>query len=170
MCDGQLYNLSFTPMPGATGPNPASVAMLAMMQHVCLAWTYDASSSSGARESWEELVAVCERLRGRSEDALLTPFPFAAVMIVAMGEESDGHGKGEGEAPAVSATEAEGFATQQGCLFVKVSPGTGRGVCDAIGSLVEQVHSARGQYRMDKDGEPKRYQRAQVLKAIFSPS
>ncbi|KAL3488022.1 hypothetical protein BJX62DRAFT_240502 [Aspergillus germanicus] len=170
VCDGHMYNVRFTHAPDATGLWAANLAMLTMMQHVCLVWTYDASSSSGARESWEELVAVCEGLRGRSEDGVLTPFPFGAVVIVAMGEESDGHDEGEGEAPAVSAAEAEAFATQRGCLFVKVSPRTGRGMCDAICSLVERAHGVRGEYRMDKDGEPKRYKRAQVLKALFSPS
>ncbi|KAF9885581.1 hypothetical protein FE257_012787 [Aspergillus nanangensis] len=162
VCNGHMYNVRFTPMPGATGQWATNLAMLTMMQHVCLVLTYDGSSSSGARESWEELVAVYERLRGRSEDAVVTPRPFGAVMIVAMGEES--------EAPAGSAAEAEAFATQRGCHFVQVSPRTGRGVCDAIGSLVERTHGARGEYHMDKDGEPKRYKRAQMLKAMFSPS
>ena len=91
-------------------------------------------------------------------------------MIVAIGGGSDGHARGEGDAPMVSAAEAEAFANQRGGLFAQVSPKTGHGVCDAIGALVQRAHGARGEYRMGQDGEPKRYQRAQMLKAMFSPS
>jgi hypothetical protein len=170
VCDGHVYNVRFTPVPSATGPWAPNLALLTIMQHVCLVLTYDASSSSGTSESWEELVAGCERLRGRREDAVLAPYPFTAVMIVAIGGGSDGHARGEGDAPMVSAAEAEAFANQRGGLFVHVSPKTGRGVCDAIGALVQRAHGARGEYRMGQDGKPKRYQRAQMLKAMFSPS
>ncbi|PKX97290.1 uncharacterized protein P174DRAFT_501897 [Aspergillus novofumigatus IBT 16806] len=123
-CGGYGYN----PLYGAQQP----------VVHFCLVFTYDASS----RESWDEMVAACERLRSRcEEDGVL---PFLATMIVAMGE-------GEGEA-AVSHAEAEAFATQQDCLFIKISPVTGRGIGDAVGSLVELAHGARDQYPMDQEG------------------
>jgi hypothetical protein len=125
------------------------------MQHVCLVLTYDASS----RESWDEMVAACERIRSRCEDGAL---PFLATMIAAMGE-----GEGEGEAP-VSPAEAEAFATQRSCLFIKVSPATGRGICDAVGSLVELAHGARDQYTMDQEGHAQRYKRAEAFVALFA--
>jgi hypothetical protein len=125
------------------------------MQHVCLILTYDASS----RESWDEMLAACERLRSRcEEDGVL---PFSATMIAAMDE-----GEGEGE-PAVSHAEAEAFATQRDCLFAKVSPTTGRGICDAVGSLVELAHGARDQYPMDQEGHIKRFYRADALQVLF---
>ncbi|KAL6229293.1 hypothetical protein BDW75DRAFT_225319 [Aspergillus navahoensis] len=57
-----------------------------------------------------------------------------------------GEGEGEGEEGPmpVSQGEAEAFATQRNCLFVEVSRRTGRGVCDAVGSLVERAYGARG--------------------------
>jgi hypothetical protein len=123
------------------------------MQHVCHVFTYDASS----RESWDEMVAACERTRSRCEDGVL---PFLATMIAAMGE-------GEGGAPG-SQAEAEAFATQRGCFFVKVSPSTGRGICDAVGSLVELAHGARDQYTMDQEGYTQRYKRAEAFQALFA--
>ncbi|KAL2838272.1 hypothetical protein BJY01DRAFT_35614 [Aspergillus pseudoustus] len=167
VCDGCMYNVHFDPVPDATGPWAANLAMLTMLlQHVCLVFTYDAESSS-SRESWDEMVAVYERLRSRSEDGVLAPFPFLATVIVAMGEGGEGDDEGVQSVPHA---EAEAFATERNCLFARVSPTTGRGVCDAVGSLVERAHGARGQYSMAQAGEPKRYKRAQTLKALFSPS
>ncbi|EAW22497.1 uncharacterized protein NFIA_011860 [Aspergillus fischeri NRRL 181] len=154
--DGYIYNVRFVSVPDPTGPWAANLA------HVCLVLTYDTSS----RESWDKLVAICEGMRSRSEDGVLSPYPFLATVIVAMGE---GEGEGEEGPMSVSQGEAEAFATQRKCLFVEVSRRTGRGVCDAVGSLVERAHGARGQYPMDQEGEPQRYKRAQVLKALFSP-
>jgi hypothetical protein len=125
------------------------------MQHVCLVFTYDASSS----ESWDEIVAACERMRSRCEDGTL---PFHATMIAAMGE-----GEGEGEA-AVSHAEAEAFATQRDCRFVKFSPTTRRGTCDAVGSLVKLAHGARDQYAIDQAGYTQRYKRAKAFQPLFS--
>lgn len=71
------------------------------MQHVCLVFAYDASS----RESWDEMVAACERMRSRCEDGVL---PFLTTMIAVIGE---------GEA-LVSHAEAKAFATQRDCRFV----------------------------------------------------
>jgi hypothetical protein len=122
------------------------------MQHVCLVFTYNASS----RESWDEVVAACERMRNRCKDGVL---PFLATMIAAMCE-----GEGEGEA-AVSHAEAEAFATQRDCRFVKLSPTTGR---DAVGSLVELAHGARDQYTMGQAGYTQRYKRAKAIQALFS--
>jgi hypothetical protein len=84
-------------------------------------------------------------------------------MIAAMDE---GEGEGEGE-PAVSHAEAEAFATQRDCLFAKFSPTTGRGICDAVGSLVELAHGARDQYPMDQEGHTKRLNRVEALQALF---
>ncbi|KAL4938738.1 hypothetical protein BDV06DRAFT_231552 [Aspergillus oleicola] len=160
LCDGYNYNVRFVSVPDPTGPWAARLAILTIMQHVCLVLTYDASS----RESWDVLVAVCEGMRSRSESGVLSPYPFLATVIVAMGE-----GEGEEGPMSVSQGEAEAFAIQRNCLFVEVSRRTGRGVCDAVGSLVERAHGARGQYPMDQKGEPQRYKRAQVLKALLSP-
>ncbi|PKX92849.1 uncharacterized protein P174DRAFT_504931 [Aspergillus novofumigatus IBT 16806] len=162
LCDGYMYNVCFDSVPDPTGLWAAKSALLTIMQHVCLVLTYDASS----RESWDELAAVCEGMRSRSEDGVLSPYPFLATVIVTMGE---GEGEGEECPMSVLQGEAETFATQRNYLFVKVSRRTGRGVCDAVGSLVERAHGARGQYAMDQEGEPQRYKRAQVLKALFSP-
>ncbi|EAW14279.1 uncharacterized protein ACLA_073140 [Aspergillus clavatus NRRL 1] len=151
LCDGYVYNVRFIP-PSAP---VSSVAYSCLMQHVCLVFTYSASS----RESWDEVVAACERMRNRCEDGVL---PFLATMIAAMGE-------GEGEA-SVSHAEAEAFATQRDYLFVKFSPATGRGMCDAVGSLVELAHGARDQYTMDKEGYTQRYKRAETFQAIFPSS
>ncbi|KAF4157640.1 hypothetical protein CNMCM6069_005414 [Aspergillus lentulus] len=149
-CDGYLYNISFT------SPRDlwwGGTAYLCLLQHLCLIFTYDASS----RESWDEMVASCERWRSRcEEDGVL---PFSATMIAAMGE-------GEGE-PAVSHAEAEAFATQRDCLFVKVSPTTGRGICDAVGSLVELAHGARDQYPIDQKDHTKRLNRLEALLILF---
>ncbi|KAL4862385.1 hypothetical protein BDV12DRAFT_178886 [Aspergillus spectabilis] len=147
LCDGHRYNVTFIPPP--TAPWSYS-AYLSLMQHICLVFTYDASS----KESWDEMVAACERIRSRCEDGVL---PFLATMIAAMGE---------GEA-TVSHAEAEAFATQRDCLFVKFSPTTGRGVCDAVGSLVELAHGARDQYTVDEAGFPQRYKRAHTIQALF---
>ncbi|KAF4213544.1 hypothetical protein CNMCM5878_010328 [Aspergillus fumigatiaffinis] len=151
-CDGYVYTISFkSPRDLWWG----GTAYLCLMQHVCLILTYDASS----RESWDEMVAACERLRSRcEEDGVL---PFSATMIAAMDE-----GEGEGE-PTVSQAETEAFATQRDCLFAKVSPTTGRGICDAVGSLVELAHGARDQYPMDQEGHTKRLNRAEGLQALF---
>ncbi|KAL6235886.1 hypothetical protein BDW75DRAFT_229931 [Aspergillus navahoensis] len=148
LCDGYIYNVCFISPPSAP---ESSSAYLTLMQHVCLVFMYDASS----RESWDETVAVCERMRSCCEDGVL---PFLATGIAATGE-------GEGEPPGVSHAEAEAFATQRDCLFVKCSPATGRGICDAVGSLVELAHGARGQYTMDQEGHTQRYKRAQAFQA-----
>lgn len=123
------------------------------MQHVCLVFTYDALS----RESWDEMVATYERMCSRCEDGVL---PFLATMIAAIGE-------GEGESP-VSCAEVERFATQRGCLFIKVSPITGHGICNAVCSLVELAHGARDQHTMDQEGYTQRYKRAGALVALFA--
>ncbi|KAF7157805.1 hypothetical protein CNMCM6106_003934 [Aspergillus hiratsukae] len=147
-CDGYVYNVCFEPPSGLASRS----AYLCLFQHICLIFTYDASS----RESWDEMVTAYERARSRCEDGVL---PFLATMIAAMGE-------GEGEAP-VSHAEAEAFATQRDCLFVKVSPTTGRGICDAVGSLVELAHGARDQYTTDQKGHTQRYKRAEALGTLF---
>jgi hypothetical protein len=107
----------------------SSTAWLDLIQHICLVLTYDASS----RGSCDEVVATCERMHSRCDDGGL-PLP---TMIAAMGEGS------------VSHEEARALASQWGCLFVTLSPVTGRGVCDAIGSLVVIAHGARDQYPTD---------------------
>ncbi|KAJ6023643.1 uncharacterized protein N7446_014008 [Penicillium canescens] len=145
-CEGYVYNVCFIP-PSAPGPG---LAYLCLMQHVCLVFTYDASS----RESWDEMVAAYERIRSRYEDRVL---PFLTTIIAAMGE---------GEVP-VSHVEAEAFATQRDCLFFKFSPTTGRGICDAVGSLIELAHGARDQYAMDQEGYTQRYKRAEAVQALF---
>jgi hypothetical protein len=128
------------------------------MQHVCLVFTYDTSS----RESWDETVAACQGMRSRCEKAGVRP--FLATMIAAMRE---GEGQAQGE-EAVSHAEAEAFAaTQRDCRFVGFSPATGRGICDAVGSLVERAHGARDQYAMDQGGYAQRYKRAQAFQALF---
>ncbi|CAG8909507.1 unnamed protein product [Penicillium egyptiacum] len=145
LCDSHVYNVRFIP-PNVLG---LGLAYLCLMQHVCLVFAYDASS----RESWDEMVAACERMRSRCEDGVL---PFLATMIAAMGE---------GEAP-VSHAEAEAFATQRDCRFVKFSPATARGICDAVSSLVELAHGARDKYAMDQEGYTQRYKRAEALQAL----
>ncbi|KAL4736833.1 hypothetical protein BDV11DRAFT_210964, partial [Aspergillus similis] len=152
LCDGCVYNVRFVSPPSDPG---SSLADLCLMQHVCLVFTYDASSS----ESWDEIVAACERIRSRCEDGAL---PFLATMIAAMAE-----GEGEGEA-AVSHAEAEAFETQRDCRFVEFSPATGRGTCDAVGSLVGLAHGARDQYTTDQAGYTQRYKRAKAFQALFS--
>lgn len=127
------------------------------MQHVCLVFTCDASS----RESWDETVAACQGMRSRCEKAGVRP--FLATMIAAIRE-----GEGQGEEAAVSHAEAEAFAaTQLDCHFVGFSSATGRGICDAVGSLVERAHGARDQYAMDQGGYAQRYKRAQAFQTLF---
>ncbi|RDW64515.1 uncharacterized protein DSM5745_09926 [Aspergillus mulundensis] len=150
LCDGFVYAVRFQPPP--TGPY-AITAILELMQHVFLVFSYDASS----RESWDEMVTAYEKVRSRCDGVL----PFLKTMIAAMGE-----GEGEGEC-AVSHAEAEAFATQNDCLFAKFSPGAGRGICDAVGSLVELAHGARGQFTMDKEGLPQREKRARAMQTLF---
>jgi hypothetical protein len=134
--------------------------MLSIQQHVCLVFTYDASS----RESWNELVAIYERMRSRFEDGIL---PFVGTLIAAMGE------------GAVSHEEAEVFASQRGCSFVKVSPVTGKGVCGAVGSLVERAHAHRDQHLTQMDSSRSehpgadayrdmRHKRAKEIGALFA--
>jgi hypothetical protein len=101
------------------------------------------------------MVAAYERIRSRCEYGVL---PFLTTMIAAIGE---------GEAP-VSHVEAEVFATQRDCLFVEFSPATGRGICDAVGSLVELAHGARDQCAMGQEGYTQRYKRAEAIQALFS--
>jgi hypothetical protein len=100
------------------------------------------------------MAAAYESIRNRCGDGAL---PFVATMIAAMGE---------GEA-LMSYAEAEAFATQRDCLFVKLSPINGRGICDAVGSLVELVHSARDRYATDQEGHTQRYKRGEALQALF---
>ncbi|KAL3443671.1 hypothetical protein BJX65DRAFT_298159 [Aspergillus insuetus] len=156
-CDGYIYNVSFIP----AGALAASVIYPCYMQHVCLVLTYDASS----RESWDETAAVCERMRGRCNDGVL---PFFATMTAAAVGEGIGIGEGAGEPPGAPRVETEAFATQRGFLFVEFSPTTGRGICDAVGSLVELAHSVRDQYTMKKEGEAQRFKRAQEIKTVSS--
>ncbi|KAL2861643.1 hypothetical protein BJX68DRAFT_222996 [Aspergillus pseudodeflectus] len=154
LCDGYFYNVCFLSPP--SDPEAFS-AWLTLMQHVCLVFTYDASS----RESWDETVALCERMRSRCKDGVL---PFLATVIAAMGG-----GDGDGEPSGVSHVEAEAFAAQRGCRFVRFSPATGRGICDAVGSLVELANGARDQYTMDQEGEEQRYKRAtHAFQAVFA--
>jgi hypothetical protein len=120
------------------------------MQHICLVFTYDASS----RDSWDEVVAAYERIRNRYKDGVL---PFLTIMIAAIDE---------GEA-SVSHAEAEAFATQRDYLFIKFSPTTGRGICDAVGLVVGLAYGARDQYTMDKKGYAQRYKRGETLQALF---
>jgi hypothetical protein len=101
------------------------IALLELMHHLCLVLTYDASS----RESWDEVVATCEKMHSRCDNGVLS----LPTMIAAMGEGPVLH------------EEAGTLASQWGCLFVKLSPVTGRGVSDAIGSLVEIADSTRDQ-------------------------
>ncbi|KAJ6081455.1 hypothetical protein N7499_006329 [Penicillium canescens] len=108
-CDNDIYNVCFIP------PSTSS-AYYCLMQHICLILTYNASS----RDSWDEVVAACERIRNRCKDAVL---PFLTIMIAAIDE---------GET-SVSHAEAEAFATQRDYLFIKFSPTTGRGICDTVG-------------------------------------
>ncbi|GIJ86660.1 hypothetical protein Asppvi_005552 [Aspergillus pseudoviridinutans] len=150
LCDGYTYNVCFSPPPSDSRPMSA---LLCLFQHIGLIFTYDASS----RESWDEMVTAYERMRSRCKDRAL---PFLATMIAAMDE-------GEGEA-AVSHAEAEAFATQRNCRFVKFSPRTGRGTCDAVGSLVELAHGARDQYTKGQAGDAQRYKRANAIEALFS--
>ncbi|KAK4864629.1 hypothetical protein LT330_009624 [Penicillium expansum] len=145
LCDSHIYNVRFIP-PNVLG---LSLAYLCLMQHVCIVFSYDASS----RESWGEMVAACEGMRSRCEDGVS---PFLATMIAAMDE---------GEAP-VSHVEAKAFATQRDFRFVKFSPATGRGICNAVSSLVELAHGARDKYAMDQEGYTQRYKRAEALQAL----
>ncbi|KAJ5876032.1 uncharacterized protein N7529_001616 [Penicillium soppii] len=154
LCDGYLYTVYFIPPPSNAG---SRTAYLTLMQHVCLVFTCDASS----RESWDETVAACQGMRSRCEKAGVRP--FLATMIAAIRE-----CEGQGEEAAVSHAEAEAFAaTQRDCRFVGFSPATGRGICDAVGSLVERAHGARDQYSMDQGVYAKRYKRAQAFQALF---
>jgi hypothetical protein len=150
VCNGYIYNICFDE-PSGLG---STSAYLELYQHICLVFTYASS-----RESWDEMVTAYERMRSQCKDRVP---PFLATMIIAMGE-------GEGEAP-VSHAEAEAFATQRDCLFVKVSPTTGRGICDAVSSLVELAYGARDQYTMDQKGKTQRYKRAVATSALFPPA
>ncbi len=105
------------------------------------------------------MVATYEKMHSRCEDGVL---PFLMTMIAAIGE-----GEGESECP-MSHAEAEAFAAQRGCLFIKVSLVTGRGICNAVCSLVELAHGARDQYTMDQEGYTQRYKRAGALVALFA--
>jgi hypothetical protein len=148
VCNGYLYNVHFTSASGLARYS----AMLSLYQHIPLIFTYDASS----RESWDEMVTVYESMRSRCKDGI---HPFLAIMIAAMGE-------GDGEFP-VSHAEAEAFAAQRDCLFVKGSPTTGRGLCDAVCSLVELAYGARDQYTTDQKDSPQRIKRANAIAALF---
>ncbi|KAJ5305933.1 hypothetical protein N7508_004948 [Penicillium antarcticum] len=144
LCDNYVYNVRFIPPRAPV----SSVAYSCLIQHICLVFTYNTLS----RASWDEVVAAYEKIRNRCKDGVL---PFLATIIAAMGEAS------------VSHAEAEAFATQRGYVFVKFSPITGRGICDAVGSLVELAHGARGQYTMDKEGYTQRFKRAETFQALF---
>ncbi|PKX90957.1 uncharacterized protein P174DRAFT_444707 [Aspergillus novofumigatus IBT 16806] len=148
VCNGYLYNIHFTLASGLARYS----AMLSLYQHIPLIFTYDASS----RESWDEIVTAYESMRSRCKDGV---HPFLAIMIAAMCE-------GEGKAPVLHA-EAEAFATQRDCLFVKVSPITGRGMCNAVCSLIELAYGARDQYSTDKKGQTQRIKRANAIAALF---
>ncbi|KAL3487268.1 hypothetical protein BJX62DRAFT_241197 [Aspergillus germanicus] len=157
-CDGYIYNVRFIP----AGAPAASVTYSCYMQHVCLVLTYDASSW----ESWDQIVAVCERMRGRCKDGVL---PYFATMIAAAVDEGIGEeGIGVGESPGLSRVEATAFAAQRGFYFVEFSLITGRGICDTVGSLVELANGVRDQYTMKKDGEAQRYKRAQEIMTVFA--
>jgi hypothetical protein len=126
--------------------------MLSLYQHIPLIFIYDASS----RESWDEMVTTYESMRSRCKDGI---HPFLAIMIATMSE-------GDGEFPVLHA-EAKAFAAQRDCLFVKGSPITGRGLCDAVCSLVELVYGAYNQYTMDQKDSPQRIKRANAIAALF---
>ncbi|KMK58476.1 hypothetical protein Y699_07703 [Aspergillus fumigatus Z5] len=147
VCNGYLFTVHFT---SASGRGSYS-AMLSLYQHIPLIFTYDASS----RESWDEMVTEYEGMRSRCKDGV---HPFLTIMIAAMGE---------GE--ALMDAEAKAFAAQRDCLFVKVSPRTGRGMCDAVCSLVELAYSARDQYTTDQEDSPQRLKRANAIAALFPP-
>jgi hypothetical protein len=105
------------------------------------------------------MVTAYEGMRSCCKDVV---HPFLAIMIAAIGE-------GDSEFP-VSHAEAEVFATQRDCLFIKVSPTTRRGICDAVGSLVKLAYGARDQYTTDQKDFPQRYKRANAIVALFPAS
>ncbi|PKX89140.1 uncharacterized protein P174DRAFT_507510 [Aspergillus novofumigatus IBT 16806] len=148
VCNGYLYNVYFTLASGLAHYS----AMLSLYQHIPLIFTYDASS----RESWDEMVTAYESMRSRCKDGI---HPFLVIMIAAMGE-------GDGEFP-MSHVEAEAFAAQRDCLFVKGSPTTGCGLCDAVCSLVELAYGACDQYTIDQKDSPQRIKRANAIAALF---
>ncbi|KAL4882735.1 hypothetical protein BJY04DRAFT_186780 [Aspergillus karnatakaensis] len=127
-------------------------AMISIYQHVCLVFTYDASST----ESWDEIVATCEAMRSRCKDGAS---PFVATIIGAQVKSED--------EVVVSHAEAEAFATQRGYRFFKFSPRTGHGASDAIGSLVERAYSARDQHTDDQAGQDQRRKRAEEIVGLF---
>jgi hypothetical protein len=149
-----VYNVDFI-----TPPTDAASfsAYLCLAQHFCLVFTYKSSS----RDSWDETVAAVEAMRRRCKENNV--HPFLAIVIAAMGEE-EGEG---GEEPAVLHAEAKAFAAQQDALFIKVSPRTGHGICDAVGLLVERANGARDQYADNKEGQEQRYKRVQAFQALF---
>lgn len=119
-----------------TGYGPA---YLALFQHICLIFPYNASS----RESWDEMVASYERMRSRCPDETL---PFLATMIASIADMKGPR--------AVSHEEGLAFASQRGCRFVTFSPSSGRGVGDAVGLLVELAYAARHQFPAIPPGAP----------------
>jgi hypothetical protein len=150
-CNGYLYNVGFS---SASGLGSYS-GILSFYQYIPLIFTYNASS----RESWDEMVTAYEGMHSRCKDGV---HPFLAIMIAAIGE-------GDSKFP-VSHAEAEAFATQRDCLFIKVSPTTGHGICDAVGSLVELAYGAHDQYTTEQKDFPQRYKRANAIVALFPAS
>ncbi|KAL3450430.1 hypothetical protein BJX65DRAFT_270783 [Aspergillus insuetus] len=150
LCDGWVYDVDFMSPPTDAA---RFSAYFCLPQHFGLVFTYKASS----RESWDETVAAVEGMRRRCTENKV--FPFLGTVIIAMGEES--------EEPAVSHAEAAAFGAQQDALFIKVSPRTGRGICDGVAWLVERANGARDQYADNKEGKDQRYKRAQAFQVLF---
>ncbi|KAK4096835.1 carbohydrate-binding module family 24 protein [Parathielavia hyrcaniae] len=145
ICDGYLYEVEFVEAEHFTTYSARWTS--GGHQSVTLIFTYDASS----RQSWDEVAARYTEIRWRCEN-MGVRFP---TMILAMDD---------GFQEPIFREDAKAFASRWACLFTEYSPTTGRGLCDAFTSLVEQMHNARDSKQPPVDGsEP-----AKVAHAVFS--
>ena len=115
-CDGCVYEMSVV---SAEILKSFGTQHIRDKHHVNLVFTYDSSS----RQSWDEMAASYEEIRGRCEKVGVQ----FTTMMLAMGEGQEG----------------KTFASQRACLSAEYSPITGHGICSAFASLVEHTHGAQ---------------------------
>lgn len=94
--------------------------------------------------NWSLSVRGCEAVA--KVGPLFLPFSCDNGRPMCQGKCEGESERKEGPMSSVSRGEVEAVPTQRNFLFVEVSRRTGRGVCNAVSSMVERAHGARGHY------------------------
>ena len=121
--NGHVYQLFFAPAEGVRNFTALYTSTCIPWCHASLVFTYDAASQA----SRDEAAATHDEVRGRCEN---WGVPFATLLL----------GMG------ASGEEAAALASPRTCLAAGYSPTSGKGICDALASLVEEAHAAGSRF------------------------